>query len=108
MTRRVYVTTDARVRGRQLRADVWAAVRVLAGVVGSVLAAPLELVAAVLGLPPVAWTARHIIDRARADWRRHRFGRAAGDAEDEQETPELVGVVINPKKAKAEEASHGC
>lgn len=107
---RVYVTTDARSRPRQVRADAWTAVRVAAGVAGSMLLAPLELLAAMFGLPPVSWTARHIADRARADWRARRSGRAAGPGPaGEQETPpELSGVVLNPNEFNAEEARRGC
>ncbi|MFB4320711.1 hypothetical protein [Actinomadura sp. 21ATH] len=98
--RRVYVTTDARARRRQVWADVWMSVRVLARMAGCLLAAPLELVAARLGLPPAAWTWRQIA----ADWRR-RTGRAP--SETTQETPVLSGVVFNPNNSDSGEESRG-
>lgn len=113
---RVYVTTDARARRRQLLEDVWTAVRVAASAAAVLVAAPLEMAAALLGLPPVAWTARHIADRIRADWKRRRSGRASGPAGDpdgpaptQQDAPELSGVVIDPTEfaRKAEEAPRG-
>lgn len=98
---RVYVATDARAR-RQLAADAWTAVRVLALLGALLVAAPLELVAAWLGLPPVSWTAARIAERARQTWRARQAGaggpRQKQDQGDEDEVPELSGVVI-PKEA---------
>lgn len=86
--RRIYVATDAPSRRfRQLAADIAAAARAVGRFLAVLVLAPLELAAAALGLPPVAWTIRQ-----------HRNPSLSPTAA-EPEPVELIGVVI-PKESK--------
>lgn len=87
--RRVYIATDVpHRRARQLLADVWTALCVVGRVLGVLALAPLELAAAALGLPPVAWTIRQA-----------RTPDPVCESAAEPEPVELIGVVI-PKESK--------
>lgn len=93
-----YVVTDAKAR----RSAVVSALRVVARVLALLLLAPLELVTALLGLPPASWTARRIAAKVRADWLRYRGIPHIVTPE------ELTGVVIPPSPSSgAKEGSCG-